>query len=73
MLLDGIDELCLNAKNCNLSSVKSLQNNGIKVSAWGVLDEELMKSVYDSHADKIMIGFPDKLVDYIGSKITVGQ
>ena len=71
ILLDGIDELCLNAKNCNLSSVKSLQNNGIKVSAWGILDEELMKSAYDSGTDGMMVNFPDKLVDYIGSKITV--
>ena len=73
MLSDGIDELCPHANNCNPSSVQGWHDKGLSVRAWGVVNEESMKSVYDSGADGMTVNFPDKLVDYIGSKITVQQ
>ena len=71
MLADGISELCPYADKCTVESVKNWHDKGLNVRAWGVANEDLMKSVYDSGADGMTVNFPDKLVDYIGSKISV--
>lgn len=71
MLADGISELCPYADKCTVESVKNWHDKGLNVRAWGVANEELMKSVYGSGADGMTVNFPDKLVDYIGSKITI--
>ena len=71
LLDDGITEICPNAKDCTARNVKKWHDKGLNVRAWGVANEDLMKSVYDSGADGMTVNFPDKLVDYIGSKISV--
>ena len=38
---------------------------GFNVRAWGVMDEELMRSVYASLADGMTVNFPDKLKELI--------
>ena len=71
LLLDGVTELCPHAKDCTAEKVKKWHDKGLSVRAWGVSSEDLMKAVYDSGADGMTVNFPDKLVDYIGSKISV--
>ena len=71
LLADGITEICPHAKDCTFENVKKWHDKGLNVRGWGVSNDELMKAVYDAGADGMTVNFPDKLVDYIGSKISV--
>ncbi|MBQ6698999.1 MAG: MBL fold metallo-hydrolase [Oscillospiraceae bacterium] len=61
----NISELCPLAKNVNEEKVRRWHSEGFNVRAWGVLNEEVMKNVYDAGADGMTVNFPDKLAEYI--------
>lgn len=65
MRADGIDELCPKAVLVTKEAVKQWHARGFNVRAWGVSDTELMKQVYDAHANGMTVNFPDKLTEYI--------
>ena len=67
LIADGIDEFCPNAAALTSELVDKWHRNGFRVRAWGVVNEELMRSVYDIGADGRTVNFPDKLSDYIKS------
>ena len=61
----GIEEICPHAKIVTSELVSSLHSEGFSVRAWGVKNEEAMKSCYDAGVDGMTVNFPDKLRDYI--------
>lgn len=48
--------------------LERLHQMGFMVSAWGVRDEEVMRSIVEAGADGIIIDFPDKLASYLNSR-----
>lgn len=65
MKADGIVEFCPEAKYIDSESVKRWHELGFRVRAWGVYNEDIMKSVYLSGADGMTVNFPDKLTALI--------
>lgn len=61
----GGEELCPRACNITPEKVARWHEQGLRVRAWGVSDEELMRQVYDAMADGMTVNFPDKLTAYI--------
>jgi len=70
MLADGFYEICPRDDLVTKENVKKWHELGLNVRAWNIKNEEIMKRVYDNGADGMTVNFPDKLVDYIASKIT---
>ena len=64
MKVYGIDELCPPADQVTPENVTFWHENGFRVRAWGVSDEERMKNVCVSGADGMTVNFPDKLTAY---------
>lgn len=61
----GITEICPEAPLVTPTLVEAFHRKGYSVRAWGVSNEDLMKSVYDAGADGMTVNFPDKLTAYI--------
>ena len=57
----GIDEICPRAQNVTPERVEEWHAMGFNVRPWGVTDEDLMRRVYEAHADGMTVNFPDKL------------
>ena len=70
LLKDNVYEICPNAENLTKTDVERLHKKGLNVRAWGVKNTYVMKTAYDVGVDGMTVNFPDKLVDYIASKIT---
>ena len=70
MLSDGFYEICPRNNLVTIENVNKWHNLGLNVRAWNISSEEVMKRVYDNGADGMTVNFPDKLLDYIASKIT---
>ena len=64
----GAEEVCPLAKEVTPEKVVQWHNEGLRVRAWGVVNEDLMQRVYDACADGMTVNFPDKLTQYIRSK-----
>lgn len=62
-------EICPESKIITLENVNKWKSLGFNVRAWGVYDEEIMKSVYKAGVDGMTVNFPDKLTQYIKSKL----
>jgi len=65
----GADEICPHSTEITPEKVAAWHKEGFNVRAWGLDNEELMRSVYDAMADGMTVNFPDKLTEYIASKI----
>ena len=65
MKADGITEICPEAPFINAKDVEKWHAQGFNVRAWGVLNTELMKSVYYAGADGMTVNFPDKLTELL--------
>ena len=65
MKVDGITEICPEAPFINKECVDKWHSLGFNVRAWGVIDTQLMKSVYYAGADGMTVNFPDKLTALI--------
>lgn len=61
----GGEELCPKADLVTEEAVKAWHREGLNVRAWGIVDSETMKNVYDAGADGMTVNFPDKLTAYI--------
>lgn len=61
----NISEICPKATIVNEENVKKWHYEGFNVRAWGVSNEDLMKSVYEAGTDGMTVNFPDKLAEYI--------
>lgn len=68
MKKDGINEFCPEAKYITKTLCEKWKNMGFSVRAWGVFDEELMKSCYFAGVDGMTVNFPDKLTELINAK-----
>ncbi|MBO5285783.1 MAG: hypothetical protein J6B16_02675 [Clostridia bacterium] len=67
---DGFYEICPHADCVDESFIKKAHGLGLNVRAWGVKNVDVMKRAYDVGVDGMTVNFPDKLVDYIASKIS---
>lgn len=61
----GGEEICPLAKEVTAEKVEKWHREGLNVRAWGVVNEDLMRKVYDCGADGMTVNFPDKLTEYI--------
>ena len=61
----GFYEVCPYSEDCTRENVAYWHSRGFNVRAWGIYNEEIMKTVYDNGADGMTVNFPDKLLAYI--------
>lgn len=61
----GFYEICPYSEDCTKENVTYWHGRGFHVRAWGIFNEEIMKTVYDNGADGMTVNFPDKLLSYI--------
>lgn len=61
----GFYEICPFSGDCTKENVAAWHSRGLNVRAWGISNEEIMKTVYDNGADGMTVNFPDKLLAYI--------
>ena len=64
----GITQICFRGDLATPEFVESIRKAGFQPRAWGVVNEEIMRRVVDSGADGMTINFPDKLLQYLGTK-----
>ena len=64
----GGQELCPHSSLITEDNVAKWHAEGLRVRAWGITDEDIMKKVYDCGADGMTVNFPDKLQKYISGK-----
>jgi len=57
----GAEEICPDAPMMTKELVDMWHAAGLRVRAWGVKDESLMRHVYECGADGMTVNFPDKL------------
>lgn len=58
-------EICPEGKDVTPERVCKWHSLGLNVRAWGIYNEDIMKSVFDAGADGMTVNFPDKLLEYI--------
>lgn len=61
----GFYEVCPHSEDCTRENVAYWHSRGFNVRAWGIYNEEIMKTVYDNGADGMTVNFPDKLLAYM--------
>ena len=64
----GADEICPFGATLTPELVDQYHRRGFNVRAWGIQNEEIMRSVYDAGADGMTVNFPDRLTAYIKEK-----
>ncbi len=64
----GGDEICPKGCDVTRERVDYWHSLGLNVRAWGIFDEQIMRSVYDAGADGMTVNFPDLLLKYIDEK-----
>ena len=62
----GAEELCPRAGSFTKEAVQRWHGMGLRVRAWGVKAEELMRQSYEAGVDGMTVNFPDKLAKYLG-------
>lgn len=65
LLALGATEICPLATLMTAEDVNRWHSMGLRVRAWGVKDEEVMKHVVDIGADGMTCNFPDKLNEFL--------
>lgn len=60
----GATEICPRATLMSAEDVARWHSMGLRVRAWGVKDEEVMKFAFDAGVDGMTVNFPDKLEEY---------
>ncbi len=58
-------EICPEGKQITAESVRIWHDLGFNVRAWGIYNQDIMKSVYEAGVDGMTVNFPDKLNEYI--------
>lgn len=64
----GGEEMAPMAADMTQESVSVLRENGFDVRAWGVTNVELMKKMCALSVDGMTVNFPDRLMQFLGSK-----
>ena len=64
----GITEICPDVEEMTEELVTRWHSMGLRVRAWGVRDEELMRHAYACGADGMTVNFPDKLTALLKTK-----
>lgn len=64
----GAEEICPDAKVMTEALVAQWHAAGLRVRAWGVKDEALMRHVHECGADGMTVNFPDKLTALLADK-----
>lgn len=64
----GITEICPDIKEMTEERVARWHSMGLRVRAWGIRDEKLMRRAVDIGADGTTCNFPDKLAAYLAEK-----
>ena len=62
------DEICPKASTLTPDKIDRWHKLGFRVRAWGISDEEIMRTAYDMGVDGMTVNFPDKLHEYILAK-----
>lgn len=57
----GCEEFCPEAQMMTPELVRQWHDQGFRVRAWGIYDEDLMRHAYKCGADGMTVNFPDKL------------
>ena len=65
MKRQGMVELCPPADEITAQNVALWKQQGLRVRAWGVKNEALMRRAYDAGVDGMTVNFPDKLTEYM--------
>lgn len=60
----GATEICPRATLMSAEDVARWHSMGLRVRAWGVKDEVVMKFAFDAGVDGMTVNFPDKLEEY---------
>lgn len=68
LLALGATEICPRATLMSAEDVDRWHKMGLRVRAWGIKDEEIMKFAYDAGVDGMTCNFPDKLYEYMNLK-----
>ena len=68
LLAMGAEEICPIGREVTPERVAAWHGLLLNVRAWGILDEEIMKRVYDAGADGMTVNFPDLLIQYQKAK-----
>ncbi|MBQ8372572.1 MAG: hypothetical protein IJX38_06535 [Clostridia bacterium] len=68
LLALGAYEICPKGEEVTSELVDKWHALGLGVRAWGIFNEEIMRSVYDAGADGMTVNFPDLLLGYIAEK-----
>ena len=63
----GADEICPRGRDVTADMADRLHRIGFSVRAWGIVNEDIMRAVYDAGVDGMTVNFPDKLLEYIAS------
>lgn len=61
----GAEEYCPEAEKMTPELTKKWHNDGFRVRAWGVYDENLMRHAHACGADGMTVNFPDKLTELL--------
>jgi glycerophosphoryl diester phosphodiesterase len=64
----GLAQLCPRADIVTRDLVDCLHAEGFIVRAWGVANEELMRSMVEAGADGMTVNFPDRLIAFLESR-----
>ena len=65
MKKDGISEFCPEAQFITKERVELWHELGFNVRAWGVYDQNLMRSAFFAGVDGMTVNFPDKLTELL--------
>ena len=63
------EEICPRGTDVTPERVRMWHDMGYRVRAWGISDTDIMKRVYDAGVEGMTVNFPDKLLEYINSKV----
>lgn len=66
-------EICPKATDITPERVAYWHSLGFNVRAWGVSNEEIMRTVYNSGADGATVNFPDKMLAYIEDSVSAEE
>jgi glycerophosphoryl diester phosphodiesterase len=64
----GCAQLCPHASLVTPGLVQRLHAEGLRVRAWGVANDALMRQVVEAGADGMTVNFPDKLFAYMADR-----
>lgn len=62
-------QICPNAEKISKKKIEEANEKNLGVRLWGVLNEEIMKNVYNLNVEGMTVNFPDKLIELRNGKL----